>query len=64
MKSYLLLLNWLLSLITLSVDTERTPIKIVLLLLLWFTLSTILLARADQQGKMEHLKNKFKLKKK
>lgn len=50
MKSYLILINWLLSFIALSIDTERSHFLAVMVVFTWFAISTLVLVRAQRRG--------------
>lgn len=50
MKAILVLINFLLSFAALSIDTERSPIWAVLLVVAWFVISTLLIRYAFRKG--------------
>jgi hypothetical protein len=52
MKAKLIAINWALSLCGLCVDTERSPLWVVLLMAGWFCGATVLLKYADRRGWM------------
>jgi hypothetical protein len=61
MKAILILVNWLMSFAALlGVDTEIAPLTDVLIIFLWFAVSTIILMRADRTGAMKQLNELFK----
>ena len=53
--------NWVLSFVGLSVDTERTPLWVCLLMVEWFAGSTLLLNYADRKGWLDKVVKRFKL---
>lgn len=61
MKGWIVAINWVLSFIGLSVDTERTPLWVVMALFGWFLASTLLLKFADWQGWMKGVVKRFKM---
>jgi hypothetical protein len=56
MKAKLILINWGLSLCGLCIDTEQSPLWVVLLMVAWFAGSSLLLNYADKHGWMEKYK--------
>jgi hypothetical protein len=61
MKAYLITTNWLLSLMGLSIDTERSPLWAVLLMVAWFAGASLLMRRADKRGELDGMVKRFKL---
>jgi hypothetical protein len=61
MKAKLILINWCLSLCGLCIDTERSPLGAVLIVVVWFCLSTILLKHADKKGWLKEIIKHYKL---
>lgn len=61
MKAYILMINWVLSLFALSVDTDTAPLKAVFAIVAWFTVSTILLIRASKKGVFNNIEKRFKM---
>jgi hypothetical protein len=61
MKAKLILINWCLSLCGLCMDTERSPLWAVLLMVAWFAGSTLLLNYADRRGWMNGIVKRYKL---
>lgn len=55
MKAIIILVNWTLSFVGLSVDTETTPLWIVMLLLGWFIGSSLILNYANRRGWMDKI---------
>lgn len=55
MKSKLILINWALSFTGLCIDTEWSPLWAVLLIVVWFAVSTLLLKWAGRQGWMDNI---------
>ena len=53
MKTKLILINWILSFIGLSIDTENSSLVAVMIVFLWFMVSTILLVRAQKRGDLK-----------
>jgi hypothetical protein len=56
MKAKLILINWCFSLCGLCIDTERSPLWAVLLMVAWFAGSSLLLKYADKHSWMEKYK--------
>ena len=50
MKAYILMINWVLSLCALSVDTDTASLKAVLAIVAWFCISTLFVVRASEKG--------------
>lgn len=50
MKAKIILINWCLSFVGLSIDTERSPLWAVLVMVAWFFLSSFLLKYADKKA--------------
>jgi len=61
MRATLILLNWMLSLCGLSIDTERSPFWAVALMVGWFAGATLLLKYADRKGWMNEFNKQFNL---
>ncbi|HBG41157.1 MAG TPA: hypothetical protein DDW85_07055 [Porphyromonadaceae bacterium] len=61
MKAKLILINFALSFIGLSIDTENSPLWAGFLAIAWFLISGTILIRADRHGTMDNLKRKFKI---
>jgi len=61
MRAYMIIGNWVLSFVGLSVDTERTPLWVCLLMVGWFACSTLLLNYADRKGWMDKVVKRFEL---
>jgi hypothetical protein len=61
MKAKLILFNWCLSFLGLSIDTERSPLWAVLIMVGYFVLSTLLLKYADKKGWMNEIVERYKL---
>jgi uncharacterized BrkB/YihY/UPF0761 family membrane protein len=61
MKAILILLNWLISFMAIgAVDTEYAPLGAVLIIFLWFAISSLILIHADRTGAMKQLNKYFK----
>ena len=56
MKAKLILINWILSFTGLCIDTERSPLWAVLLMVGWFAGSSLLLKYADRRGWMNDIR--------
>mgnify|MGYP005972873829 CR=1 FL=1 len=56
MKAKIILINWCLSFVGLSIDTECSPLWAVLVMVAWFFLSSLLLKYADKKGWMNNIK--------
>lgn len=56
MKAKIILINWCLSFVGLSIGTERSPLWAVLVMVAWFFLSSLLLKYADKKGWMNNIK--------
>jgi len=61
MKAKLICINWMLSFCGLSIDTEHSPLRAVLLIVAWFTGSTFLLWYAGKRGWMDEIIKRYKL---
>lgn len=61
MRAHLILINWLFSLMGLSIDTERSPLWAVLLMVTWFATASLLLKYADKKGWMDKIAKRYKL---
>jgi len=61
MKAKLILINWCLSFCGLSIDTERSPLWAVLIMVAWFVAATLLLKNADKHGWMNEIVKRYKL---
>lgn len=53
MKTKLILINWILSFMGLSIDTENSSLIAVMIVFLWFMVSTLLLVRAQKRGDLK-----------
>ena len=61
MKAKLIIINWLLSLMSLSIDTEHSPLWAVMFMVAWFAGSSLLLKYADGRGWMNGFRKRFKM---
>lgn len=61
MKAYIILINWCLSFMALSIDTERGSFAAVMVVLAWFALSTLALIRAHKRGTFNKIEKRFKI---
>ena len=61
MKAKLILINWVLSFAGLCIDTERSPVWAVLLVMVWFGISSLLLRYADRRGWMDDICKRLKM---
>ena len=61
MKGYLITGNWLMSFVGASVDTELSPLWVVLLMYAWFFVSTLLMNLAHRKGWLNRVVERFKL---
>ena len=61
MKAYLIVINWCLSLCGLSIDTERSPLWAVMVMVAWFVAASLLLKYADKKGWLNDFNKRFKL---
>ena len=61
MRAYLIIGNWVISFVGLGVDTERTPLLVCLLMVVWFAGSTLLLNYADRKGWLDQVMKRFGL---
>lgn len=57
MKGKLILINWALSFMGLSIDTESSSLAAVMIMLTWFMISSFLLIRAEKHGVFKQFKN-------
>lgn len=60
MKAYVVLINWALSFAALSVDTEKSSLAAVVVVLAWFAISSVLLVRAQRRGVLNNIEKRFK----
>jgi len=56
MKSKLILINWMLSFIGLSIDTEKSSLVAVMIMFLWFIISSLILISAEKRGIFNQVK--------
>ena len=61
MKAYIILINWCLSFMALSIDTERSSFVAVVIVLAWFAISTLFLIRAHKRGAFRKIEKRFKI---
>lgn len=61
MKAIFILVNWALSLMSLCIDTERSPLWASLLCVVWFAASSLLLKYADRKGWLDKICKTFKI---
>ena len=61
MKSYLILINWMLSFMALSIDTEKSHFVAVMAVFAWFAISTLVLVRAQKHGMFNKIEKRFKI---
>lgn len=61
MKAYIILINWCLSFMALSIDTERSSFVAVMAVFAWFVLSTLVLVRAHKRGTFRKIEKRFKI---
>jgi hypothetical protein len=54
MKTNLIFINWMLSILGLSIDTERSPLWAVVIMFTWFAVSCFLLKYADKPTSKEN----------
>jgi hypothetical protein len=59
MKAYLILINWTLSFMGLTMGTNNNPTWAVAAGVAWFAISSMLLLRADRKGTMDKLNKHF-----
>lgn len=50
MKSKAIIINWVLAFMSLSIDTEKSSLLAVMIVISWFTISTLVLVRAQKRG--------------
>ena len=61
MKAISVIVNWMLSLMALSIDTEHSPLWAVMLVVIWFACSTLLLKYADLRSWMDKFIKRYKI---
>lgn len=61
MKAYIILINWCLSFMALSIDTEHSSFVAVMIVFAWFALSTVVLIRAHKRGTLRKIEKRFKI---
>lgn len=64
MKAYLILINWTLSFMGLTMGTDSNPLWAVAAGVGWFAISSIILLRADRKGTMDKLNKHFNMEEK
>ena len=57
MKAYVILINWMLSFFMLSIDTEKSAIWMVALVVVYFVFSSLVLVWADSKGMFRRFKS-------
>ena len=61
MRAYIILINWCLSFMALSIDTEKSHFVAVMIVFTWFTISTMVLIRAHKRGTLRKIEKRFKI---
>lgn len=61
MKAKLILINWVLSFMGLSIDTEVSSFIAVMIVLGWFLASSFLLICAQKRGVFNQIEKQFKI---
>lgn len=61
MKAYIILINWCISFMALSIDTERSSFVAVMVVFAWFVLSTLVLVRAHKRGTFRKIEKRYKI---
>jgi len=61
MKAYFILINWILSFMALSIDTEESRFLAVMIVFAWFAVSSILLIQAQRRGDFRKIEKRFKI---
>lgn len=61
MKAYFILINWMLSFMALSTDTENSSFVAVMVVFAWFAISSIILIRAQRRGTLRNIEKRFKI---
>lgn len=61
MKDYFILINWILSFMALSIDTEESSLMAVMIVFAWFATSSIILIRAQRSGTLRKIEKRFKI---
>lgn len=61
MKAAILMINWVLSLCAISVNTETTPIMTVLGIVAWFCVSSLLIVRGGKKGVFDKIEKRLKM---
>lgn len=61
MKSNIILVNWILSFISLCIDTEKSSFLAVMIVFVWFLISTVLFLRAQKRGSFKKIEKRFKI---
>lgn len=61
MKAKIILINWLLSFMSLSIDTEKSSFIAVMIVFAWFAISSIIFIRAQRRGAFRELEKRFKI---
>lgn len=61
MKAKIILINWMLSFMALSIDTEESSLAAVMTVFAWFSISTIFFLRAQRRGDFRKIEKRFKV---
>ncbi len=61
MKAYFILINWMLSFMALSIDTENSSFVAVMIVFAWFAISSIILIHAQRRGTLRNIEKRFKI---
>lgn len=61
MKAKLIFINWMLSFFSLCIDTERSSFIAVVIVIVWFTISSLLFIRAQRRGDFREIEKRFKI---
>ncbi|MEA4950112.1 MAG: hypothetical protein VB068_10780 [Petrimonas sp.] len=61
MKSKIILINWMLSFMALSIDTEYSPLWASIAAVAWFLISGVLFLRASRRGDYKKIEKRFKI---
>lgn len=61
MRAYIIVINWVVSLMGLSIDIDHSPFWAVIIVVVWFTGSSLLLQYAHHKGWLDKIIEQNKL---
>lgn len=61
MKAKIILINWCLAFMALSIDTEKSSFATVCIVFAWFAVSSVLFIRAQRRDEFRKIEKRFKI---